>query len=684
MINLNDPISQIKGIGPKKTKKLSKLGINHIIDALTYFPSNYENRGNLKNLKDLKTNEKATIKGTVSGKIQEIKTKNKIKIYKLPISDLSGTGYVVFYNSPYFKNFFKYNQQYYFYGSANIINGEIQINHPEYTKCNNISKRQFCRIIPKYPLVKGLAQNDIFKLQEEILLNNSINLKEYFPEQLLNKNKICDINYAIKNIHFPSSARALKVAKYRLVFEELFFLQLGLLLIKKKNNYDAGIKFKYFTDMEELVKTLPFDLTNAQRNCLDDIIKDMTSNKSMNRLVQGDVGSGKTIVALIAIYLSYLNGYQSALMAPTEILAEQHYKSFREILKPFGVKVTLLTGSVKEKEELIDSIKNGSSDVVIGTHALIQDKVVFKNLGLVVTDEQHRFGVRQRYFLSQKGVKPNVLVMTATPIPRTLSLILYGDLDISIINELPPGRKYIKTYHITRSKLDKLYEFISNELSKGRQGYIVCPLVEDSDSIEAESATRLYEDLKKNYFKSYNLGLIHGKLNARDKEAIMDKYKNSEIDILISTTVIEVGINVPNSTIMIIQNAERFGLAQLHQLRGRVGRGDHQSYCFLISDSNNKTTKERLKTMTSTNDGFIIAEEDLKLRGPGDFFGTKQHGLPELKIADLFKHRVILQRAQNECVNLLNNFNKLDEFEKKSLEEKINKKFKDYLNDLTL
>lgn len=684
MIRLDDPISSLKGVGAKKTSKFNKLGLYTVADLLYYFPTTYENRKNLKTLNKVRHNEKATIIGKVCGKIQEITTKNK-RILKLPIQDNTGIGYVIFYNSSYLKKIFKNNEKYYFYGNINIINGEVQINHPKFRNIQKESIEDFCSLTPKYPLINGLSQNEIITLQKKLISEYRITIKEYLPSYILEKNKICDINYAIKNIHFPSSSRSLKVAKYRLVFEELFFLQFGLLMIKKNNiESNNGIKFDMFPQVQDLIDMLPFKLTNAQVNALNDIIKDMTSPKGMNRLIQGDVGSGKTIIALLAMYLSCLNGYQSTLMAPTEILAEQHFKTFENILKPLGIKVGVLTKSVKDRSKILEYIKRGKLDIIIGTHALIQDKVVFKNLGLVVTDEQHRFGVRQRSFLKQKGYNPDVLVMTATPIPRTLSLILYGDLDISIIDELPPGRKHVKTYHISPKETEKLYNFIKKEITKGRQAYIVCPLVEDSDKIDAQSAIDLYENLKDNYFNSNKLGLVHGKMNSEDKETIMKKFKSGEIEILITTTVIEVGVNVPNATIMVIQNAERFGLAQLHQLRGRVGRSSLQSYCFLISESNSKVTIERMKTMENTNNGFIIAEKDLKLRGPGDFFGTKQHGLPELKIADLFKHVNILKKSQEEALYIVKNFNKLNSNDKEALKLKTENLFGNIYNDFTI
>lgn len=685
MLILNDSISKIKGIGPKKLALLSKLNIFSIKDLLFYYPNTYQNRRNMQKLDQVKHMEKATIIARVCGKPKIIRTRNRMKILKIPIEDGTKRGYVTFFNSVFLKNVFRENESYYFYGNVNNIGGYIEITHPEYCSVKSDSLENFCRIQPIYGLTKGLTQKEMRNYIDYILFKSPVKTYEYLPSKVINNNKMCDIEYAIKNIHFPSSPRALKVAKYRLVFEELFFLQIGLIMIKKKYfNSNNGIKFKVTSKFENLVESLPFDLTKAQRGTLNDIIEDMTTAKEMNRLIQGDVGSGKTIIALLAMYLAYLNGYQSTLMAPTEILAEQHFKSFEKLLGPLGVRIGVLSRSVKNKEDIISNIKDGKIDMIIGTHALIQDKIEFKNLGLVVTDEQHRFGVRQRSFLKKKGLTTDVLVMSATPIPRTLSLILYGDLDISIIDELPPGRKHIKTYHVTKDKTTKLYEFIKGEFRKGRQGYIVCPLVEESEKIDAKSAVELYDELKNTVFKSWNLELIHGKMKADEKETIMKRFQAGEIDLLISTSVIEVGINVPNSTIMVIMNAERFGLAQLHQLRGRVGRGEFQSYCFLISEAKNKVALERMKTMESTNNGFIIAEKDLELRGPGDFFGTKQHGLPELKIADLFKHRDILKKAQKDAFDILKNYKILSDEEKKLLKNKVGQLFGDLFREFSI
>ena len=448
-----------------------------------------------------------------------------------------------------------------------------------------------------------------------------------------------------------------------------------------------GIKFEENEKLKDIISSLPFKLTKAQNRALNEIIEDMKSPKVMNRLVQGDVGSGKTVVALLTLANCVLNGYQGALMAPTEILAEQHYISLTDTLKDFGMNVELLVGSLtkKQKEKVLEKVKNNEVDILIGTHALIEDKVEFNKLGLVITDEQHRFGVRQRNKLSSKGDNPNILVMTATPIPRTLALILYGDLDISIIDELPPGRQPIETIAIDKKKRDNVYNsFVRTEVEKGRQVYIVCPLVEESEAIEAKSALNLVEELKTEYFSDLRVGLLHGKMKGSEKDYIMKSFKNKELDILVSTTVIEVGVNVPNATLMIIENAERFGLAQLHQLRGRVGRGKHKSYCILIYASKSDVCKQRMSIMEETNDGFKISEKDLEIRGPGEFFGTRQHGIPELKVANIFKHMKILKLAQQEARYIIGNDFKLQNYENKYLKSEVINKFKNSIEEISL
>lgn len=647
----------MKGIGPKRAKYLEKIGIISIEDVLYAFPREYEDRSKMKNIIDVKNDEQITIKGYVCGNVEEKSIRKGLKIYKVPVKDRTAMTYAVFYNSPFIKKVLKKGERIYLHGKVKRGFGQIQILHPNYEVIEGKEETMINGIVPIYSLTHGLIQKDIQNLSNHVLELYEKTIEEYLPYDTIKRNRLCHIQYALHNIHYPSSVKSLKIAKFRLVFEELLILQTGLWLIKNKFNHNKeGVVFNKTPKVNELIHSLPFQLTNAQSKVLKEIEENMESKKVMNRLVQGDVGSGKTIIALIALYKAYLNGYQGVLMAPTEILAEQHLYAAKELLEPLGVKVELLSGSIKKKkkEEILRSLENGEIHIVIGTHALIQESVYFHKLGLVITDEQHRFGVRQRRTLSSKGVNPDVLVMTATPIPRTLALILYGDLDVSIIDELPPGRKKIKTYCVDEKKRSKIYNFAKREIELGRQVYIVAPLVEESENIEAKSAQELYEELKVTYLKDFTIGLLHGKMKGYEKDEIMNQFKEGKIQALVSTTVIEVGVNVPNASIMIIENSERFGLAQLHQLRGRVGRGEYQSYCVLVNYGKNPLSKERMKIMEETNNGFIIAEKDLELRGPGEFFGTRQHGLPELKIANLFKHMKILKQVQNEAKVLMN------------------------------
>ncbi len=535
------------------------------------------------------------------------------------------------------------------------------------------------KIIPIYPLTYELSQNVIRQIIENGLKQVNGELEEILPDYIIEKYKLYGINKAIKSIHFPESFNDYNLARRRLAFEELFTLQLSLLNLKNKySTSNDGIEFSKNVKMEELIKKLPFELTNAQKRVLNEINLDMESNKSMNRLLQGDVGSGKTIVAIICAYKAVKSGYQATIMAPTAILAKQHLDTFKAILEKEGIKCELLVSGItkKKKDDILNKLQTGEIDILIGTHALLEENVVYKNLGLVVTDEQHRFGVKQRKTISEKGNNPDTLVMTATPIPRTLALILYGDLDISIIDELPPNRKKIDTFAVTKGMEDRVNNFVKKQINEGRQVYIVCPLVEENEEINAKSVMELSEKYKNEIFKNYRVEYIHGKLKPKEKDEIMENFKNGEIDILISTTVIEVGVNVPNASIMIIENAERFGLAQLHQLRGRVGRGEYQSYCILKYQGNSQIIKERMQIMTKTNDGFIISEKDLELRGSGEFFGTKQHGIPEFKIANLFEDMPLLKEVQKLAENILKDDEKLEKNENKKLRKIVDTKLK--------
>ena len=536
------------------------------------------------------------------------------------------------------------------------------------------------KIIPIYPLTYSLTQNTLRKIIENGLqkVKEQGGLPETLPDYILNEYKLENANKANYDIHFPHDFEDFKKARRRLVFEELLTTQLALLQLKNSNLTDKkGITFDKNVKMSDVINTLPFKLTKAQLRVLQEIDENMESEKSMNRLLQGDVGSGKTVVAMISAYKAVKSGYQAAILAPTAILATQHMVNFEKMLNQFDIKCELLISGIskKKKEDILERLKNGEIDILIGTHAMLEENVEFKNLGLVVTDEQHRFGVKQRTKIAQKGQNPDVLVMSATPIPRTLALILYGDLDISIIDELPPNRKKIETFAVGKNMTDRVNAFVKKQIEEGRQAYVVCPLVEENEEMDLKSVEKLYEMYSKEIFSQYRVAYIHGKMKAREKDNIMEQFKKKEIDILISTTVIEVGVDVPNANIMVIENAERFGLAQLHQLRGRVGRGEYQSYCILKFEGKGENTRKRMKVMCDTNDGFIISEKDLELRGAGDFFGTMQHGLPEFKIANLFEDVETLKLVQSVAMKILSEDPKLEKDVNKQLKMLIRDKF---------
>jgi ATP-dependent DNA helicase RecG len=640
-------IQYLKGVGPKITKHLNSLGIYTLKDALFYFPRDYEDRSNIKPIYEMADGESVSVIGEVSI-IHPAKRAYTGK-YVNRIVFKCDTGFIVgvWFNQPYIKNNFSVGQKVMLYGKVSKKMGETQIVDPQYERDIENSTNS---INPIYALNKYISQKVLRKIISQALMDIDKEVAEIMPESIRKIFELIDINTTLKNIHFPSSLEMLSLARKRIKFEELLILQLGLFFAKSSFSYDKkAYALPVCKEMKDFKDALPFELTKAQSKTIREILIDMKNPKPMNRLVQGDVGSGKTIVAIIALFNCAMMGYQAAMMAPTEILAEQHYSSITNMVERWNLKVALVKGSLtkKQKEKILERVALGEINIIIGTHALIQENVEFKNLALVITDEQHRFGVRQRAELINKGHNPHVLVMTATPIPRTLALFMYGDMDISIINELPPGRQKIDTRFVRSDSKDKVYSFVKSEIEMGRQAYVVCPLVEESEKMEAESAVETAMYLQENYFRNFNVGLLHGKMKAKEKDEIMYMFKNGEINILVSTTVIEVGVNVPNATVMVVENADRFGLAQLHQLRGRVGRGKHKSYCMLISEGKSQDTIERMKIMTQTNDGFIIAEKDMELRGTGEFFGTRQHGLPELKLANVLKDIELLKQTRD-------------------------------------
>ena len=646
---LNENIQFVKGIGPKKAEKMARLGIFTVKDALYYFPRQFEDRSRQKKIFQLEEGEKTGVRVKID-RINSV-SRRKFSITEFYVSDDTGKAKLVFFNKAYLRNTFRVGDIVKVFGSVKKNLGPVIELHNCEIEYDKLDKNTGI-IVPVYSLTAGVGNKEVMGMIRNIFESSDISIDEYLPKWLVDKYNLCGVDFAIKNMHFPEKKENVKIAMYRLIFEELLFLQLGLFTVKGNNKVGKGIRFQRHKNMDKIEEKLPFKLTRAQQKAYDEIIEDMTSDRIMNRLVQGDVGSGKTVVAQLALANCVLNGYQGAYMAPTEILAKQHMESFKNFFEGTGIRVEVLTGSSTKKEarEILEDLASGQVDILIGTHALIEDRVEFASLGLVITDEQHRFGVNQRGRLTSKSENPDVLVMTATPIPRTLALILYGDLDISIIDELPPGRKPIETLAIEKRKRESYYmSKVRSEIEKGRQVYVVCPLVEESETLDLKSASEVYDELRYDFFKDLRVGLLHGKMKASEKEQVMEAFKNHELDILVSTTVIEVGVNVPNASLMIIENAERFGLAQLHQLRGRVGRGSEKSYCTLIYGSKTEICRHRMAIMEETNDGFKISEKDLELRGPGDFFGTRQHGLPELRVANLFKHMKILRLVQKEA-----------------------------------
>lgn len=625
------PISRLNGIGPKRAELFNKLGVYTIGELLNFYPRTYEDWSSVEKIENLQYGGIFCIKAVLGTPITDNRIKGGRIISKGLVYDDTGTIQIVFFNNKYISSMLKGGNEYFFYGRITTDSFGTQMVSPTFSPVS-----EGMRIHPVYKQTAGLVSKTISTAVKQALALLPKNINDPMPEQVRRSFGLCDLRQALNDIHFPKTKEHLDIARKRLVTEELVVLNLGMRTLRDHSRGISGIKIR--TDYsKEFEKFLPFTLTNAQKNAVSDCINDVLHKKSpMNRLVQGDVGSGKTAVAASVCYTVVKNGFQSAFMAPTEILARQHYETFSKLLENTDINIALLTGSLKEseKKKVRQDLSDGKIDLVIGTHALITDKTEFKNLGLAVTDEQHRFGVAQRAKLLAKGENPHLLVMSATPIPRTLGLIIFGDLDISIIDELPPSRKPVKTVLMSAVQRKRIYDFIRSEIRAGRQAYIVCPLVEEGELDDVASAEEYAAELMLKEFSDIPVGIVHGKMKSDEKETVMSKFVSKEYSLLVATTVIEVGVDVPNASVIVIENAERFGLSQLHQLRGRVGRGEFQSYCIMVSDKGGQTTRERLQVMCSTNDGFKIADEDLKMRGPGDFFGERQHGLPQMSIAD--------------------------------------------------
>lgn len=649
-MNIYSDIGSLKGVGEKGKEALNKSGIYNVLDLLLYFPRDYENLMMNIDGEDISNDEKAALDCMYLGFVNTIRTRTGKNLSTLRFKYKNYDVLAKWFNQPYIKNSFKQNETYKLIGKYKKSGNLLEIINPV-IGCNELKHTE---ISPKYHLTNLLTNKMITKLVNQILDN--IKITENMPKAMLDKYNFVSLDNAIREIHFPKNIRDLEESKRRLKFQELFNYSIKVLMIKEHLKHSkSGIAFKMSDKLSDLKEKLPFSLTNAQSRVVREILLDQKRTIPMNRLVQGDVGSGKTIVAIIAMFNVIMNGYQCVLMAPTEILATQHYNEVCKVLRGFDIDIELLVGSTKskEKERIKDEIRTGKPKILIGTHALIEDDVEFGNLGIIITDEQHRFGVGQRNKLINKNNAADVLVMTATPIPRTLALYLYSDLDISIIDELPPGRQKIDTLFFNDEMRSYGYNLALEQIKEGRQVYIVCPLIEENEDLKLKSVENLYNDLKEGVFKNIDIEILHGKMNPKEKDEKMDRFKKGETKVLISTTVIEVGVNVPNASVMIIENSERFGLSQLHQLRGRVGRGQFKSYCILIGKANNNITKKRMSIMTTSNDGFFIAEQDLKIRGTGDIFGLNQHGADGLILSDLSEDLELLKLANFEANEII-------------------------------
>ena len=665
-ITLNTPLTEFPGVGEVRAKKLEKLGLVRCADLISYFPRDYEDRRQVYSIRSAPLGQKVCISAMAAEHPRLSRIRKGLDLVKLKVVDQAGALHITFFNQGYVERALRAGEEYIFYGVVEEQGSRRTMVNPIFER---VGKQNFTGcIVPVYPLTAGITNHLLCTLTQQAVAACAQDMPETLPRGVRLDHELAQAEFSYRNIHFPESFQALELARRRLTFEELFYLSAGLAMLKERRGDVLGCAIPP-RPMEEFLGRLPFPLTGAQRRVMEEISRDMASGRPMNRLVQGDVGSGKTVVAAYAAWLAAGAGYQSALMAPTEVLAEQHFRSLSALLEPAGVRVGLLTGSISPagKKKVRQALAAGEIDLIIGTHALLSQGVEFAKLGLMVADEQHRFGVAQRAALAAKGDSPHVLVMSATPIPRTLALIIYGDLDVSVIDELPPGRTPVETYVVREDKRARMYNFVRRLVGEGRQVYIICPAVEentegtmqnvewegDGPALDLKAVTTYAKKLQTEVFPDLRVDFLHGKMKPREKEAVMAAFAAGETQVLVSTTVIEVGVDVPNAALIIIENAERFGLSQLHQLRGRVGRGKHQSYCVLITNTRSVEAMQRLRTLASTADGFKISEEDLKLRGPGDFFGSRQHGLPQMKLADLAGDMRLLSEAQESARRLL-------------------------------
>ena len=683
-LRLTDSLRTLPGVGPARAGSLEKLGLKTVEDLLGYYPRGYEDRRLAATIASAPADVPVCLTLMVAEEPRLSRIRRGLELVKVRLVDDTGSLTATFFNQSYLKNALREGETYVCFGRVEGTSNRKQMTNPVCERADRVKYNG--RILPVYHLTHGISNNFLAGLALQCVEDCAGQVEEALPHHLRQAHALATAEFACRNIHFPKDETALELARRRLIFEELFSLTCGMALLRHRRDRAAGRTFR-IPAVEDFLALLPFDLTGAQRRVMEEMAADLSSGVPMNRLVQGDVGSGKTMLAAYGAWVTAKNGCQCALMAPTELLAEQHYRSLAPLLGQAGLRVGLLTGAVKGKarKELYAALEGGTMDLVIGTHALISEGVAFANLGLVVTDEQHRFGVAQRAALAAKAaVPPHVLVMSATPIPRTLSLVIYGDLEVSVVDELPPGRSPVATYVVGEDKRQRMYNFVRKLVGEGRQAYMVCPAVEegedgeDGQSLDLKAAVSYANTLQTQVFPDLRVGLVHGKMKSREKEAVMTAFAAGELDVLVSTTVIEVGVDVPNAALMVVENADRFGLSQLHQLRGRVGRGRHQSYCVLVTATRNPDSRERLRVLSKTNDGFKIAEEDLRLRGPGDFFGERQHGLPQLSIADLTGDMRVLKQAQGAAEELLRSDPDLSRPEHAGLLERVRRLFADH------